>query len=274
MDHFKEKLVFLTGGSAGIGLEAARLFASRGAHVAIFARNPERLRSAAGEIEASKASAMQKIRTYVLDVSVHEMVVDVTGRARDECGTPDILVNNAGRAFPRKFGEISYGDLEDTMRTNLHGVWSMCAALVPDMKKRGGAIVNVSSMAGLLGVFGYTDYCASKFAVVGFSEALRQELSAFGVYVHVLCPPDTDTPGFETENRTKPEETRAISAGAGLMKPAAVAEAMLRGITKGDFLIIPGFDGKTTWIAKRLVPGLVNHVIMKNIKNAGKKGSK
>jgi short-subunit dehydrogenase len=273
LESFKDRTVFITGGSAGIGLEAARLFAARGAHVAIFARNRERLDSAKGVIEASRAALSQTVRAYALDVSINEAVTEVMKQASHECGVPDLLVNNAGRAFPKKFGEITYSEFADTMKTNLHGIWSTCAALVPEMKKRGGAIVNVSSLAGLLGVFGYTDYCASKFAVVGFSEALRQELATSGVSVHVLCPPDTHTPGYEVENRTKPEETRAISANAKPMKPQAVAEAMLKGILKGDFIIIPGFDGRTTWLAKRLLPGLVEYVVMRSIRKAGKAGS-
>ena len=68
-------------------------------------------------------------------------------------------------------------------------------------------------MAGFVGVFGYTDYCASKFAVVGLSEALRQELRPCGITVSVLCPPDTDTPGLANEDLTKPAETKAVSAG-------------------------------------------------------------
>src|SRR6185503_5941588 len=105
----------------------------------------------------------------------------------------------------------------ETMAVNLAGCWHMIQALLPHMKARGGYIVNTASLAGLIGVSGYSDYCASKFALVGYSEALRAELKLVGIEVSVLCPPDTDTPGFATENRTKPEETKAISASARLM---------------------------------------------------------
>src|SRR5438477_366286 len=92
----------------------------------------------------------------------------------------------------------------------------------------GGAHVAIfarrrASLAGLIGVFGYTDYCASKFAIVGFSEALRSELKPHGIMVSVLCPPDVDTPGFAVENTTKPPETVAISEGAKPMTPDEVA---------------------------------------------------
>mgnify|MGYP002642486750 CR=1 FL=1 len=125
------------------------------------------------------------------------------------------------------------------------------------MRERGGAIVNVASIAGFLGVFGYTDYAASKFGLIGFSEALRSELKPHGVVVSVLCPPDTDTPGFVEENRSKPPETRSLSEGAGVMLPGAVARALIRGIERGDALIIPGAAGRFTYLMKRFTPSLV-----------------
>ena len=125
-----------------------------------------------------------------------------------------------------------------------------------------------------MGVFGYTAYNASKFGVIGFSEALRGELKPFGIRVSVLCPPDTDTPGLHEENRTKPEETRQISAGARLMQPEQVAQALLQGLRKNRFMIIPGFDGKFTYYAKRLLPGLVSMVMdwdVRKVQKAKKK---
>ena len=115
-------------------------------------------------------------------------------------GAPDILINNVGRALPRYFEDVTFEQFDETMKTNLYGAWNTISVLVPHMKAGGGTIVNVSSMAGFIGVFGYTDYCASKFAVVGLSEALRQELRRYGITVAVLCPPDTDTPGLANED--------------------------------------------------------------------------
>jgi short-subunit dehydrogenase len=120
-------------------------------------------------------------------------------------------------------------------------------------------------------VFGYTDYCASKFAIVGFSEALRSELKPHGITVSVLCPPDTDTPGFETENLTKPEETRAISSTAKVLSPAAVADHLLRGMARAEFLIIPGFDSRLGVLAKRFVPGVVRWVMDRTVAKVGRR---
>ena len=123
-----------------------------------------------------------------------------------------------------------------------------------------------ASLAGLIGVFGYTDYSASKFALVGFSEALRSELKAYNITVSVLCPPDTDTPGLAIENRTKPEETRAIAAAAKVMSPDAVADALIRGMARRTFLIIPGVDGRLSVLAKRLFPGVVERIMDRTVR--------
>ncbi|MEI6725944.1 MAG: SDR family NAD(P)-dependent oxidoreductase, partial [Actinomycetes bacterium] len=132
----------------------------------------------------------------------------------------------------------------------------------------GAAIVNVSSMAGFMGVFGLTDYCASKFALVGFSEALRQELRPRGIAVSVMCPPDTDTPGLAHEDLTKPAETKAVSAGAKLMQPDEVARDLIRGIERGTFMIVPGGDGKLAYFMKRHAPGVVDAIMRRGIRKA------
>ena len=125
-----------------------------------------------------------------------------------------------------------------------------------------------------------TDYAASKFAVVGFSEALRSEMKGFGIRVAVLCPPDTDTPGFAVENRTKPEETRVLSAAAKLMQPDEVARALLAGIRKRKFMIHVNREGKAIEVLKRLFPWLVMgfmdrdiRKVQKRLAHAGKPGS-
>lgn len=89
------------------------------------------------------------------------------------------------------------------MKVHIYGVWNSISTLLPHMRQRGGYIVNVSSVLGFMGVFGYSDYCPSKFAILGLSEVLKSELKRYGIGISVLCPPDTDTPGFQVENQTK-----------------------------------------------------------------------
>ncbi len=266
MKNFRKKTVYITGGSSGIGLSTAVMLAERGAHVMIFARGKERLERAMETISGHGAFDDQRFSHMPLDVSDHAVVEAVMAGAMERFGAPDLLVNCAGRAYPRHFEDIPFAQLDETMKINFYGVWNTVAALLPHMREKGGHIVNVSSIAGFMGVFGYTDYCASKFAVVGFSEALKSEVKRYGISVSVLCPPDTLTPGFEVENTTKPEETRAISANVAPMGPDKVAEALIKGVIKETFLIIPGLDGKFTHLIKRLFPWLVDFVMSRTIR--------
>jgi len=265
---FVDKTVYLTGGSSGIGLSTARLLTAAGANVVIFARNEEKLEAALGEIESRRVSAAQRFACRPLDVADHAAVTAVMTAAVQSFGPPDLLINNVGRALPRYFEDVAFQQFDETMKTNLYGAWNTISALVPHMKARGGAIVNVSSMAGFIGVFGYTDYCASKFAVVGLSEALRQELRRYGISVSVLCPPDTDTPGLANEDAAKPAETKAVSAGAKLMQPDDVAKELLKGIRRGTFMIVPGGAGKLAFFMKRHVPGVVDRIMRRGIRKA------
>ena len=261
MNEFNGKTVFIPGGSSGIGLSTAKLMAEEGAHVMIFARTKKRLEEAAAQIEKCRKNGSQRVSWMQLDVADNTAVKNAFASAVSDLGSPQLLINCAGRAYPRNFENISFEQFDETMRINMYGIWNTCRAIVPYMKEQGGVIVNTSSMCGFLGVFGYTDYSASKFAIVGFSEALKSELKKYNISVQVLCPPDTDTPGFTTENLTKPAETKAISASAKVMSSDAVAKELIDGIRKNTFMIIPGFDGKLTYFLKRHMPFIIDMVM-------------
>lgn len=261
MRDFREKVVYIAGGSSGIGLSVAKLMAKDGASVVIFGRRQQILDDALKQLQSCGIFTEQKFAGFSMDVSKREIVESVLSSVLAKFGAPDVLINCAGRAYPRYFEDITYEQFDDTMKTNLYGIWNTCSLLVPHMKAKGGLIVNVSSMVGFLGVFGYCDYAASKFAIVGFSETLRSELKKFNISVQVLCPPDTDTPGFATENMTKPAETRAISASTRIMSSDDVAKELIAGIRKKTFMIIPGFDGKLTYFLKRHLPFVIDMVM-------------
>ena len=271
MKDFIGKKVYVVGGSSGIGLSTGKRLSAKCAHIIIFGRSRDRLEQALNDIARYKMSDTQRFQYKQMDVSNREDVKTVMSSAISEFGVPDVLINCAGRALPHHFADVTYEQFDETMKVNLYGTLNTVSILVPRMKEKGGYIVNTSSLAGLIGVFGYTDYSASKFAVIGFSEALRSELRPHGITVSVLCPPDTDTPGFEVENRTKPEETRAISASTKLMQPDEVALALIKGMRKGTFLIIPGFHGKLAVMAKRLFPWLVEYSMERDIKKCKNK---
>jgi short-subunit dehydrogenase len=266
MADLEKKNVFITGGSSGIGLASAKKFAALGANTIIFSRNQDQLEKAGKEITNVKKDSSVRVEYMPLDVSDNAMTATVMEMAVKKIGPPDILINCAGRAIPNHFEDITYEQFEGTLKVNLFGIRNTIAALLPHMKKSGGHIINVSSIAGFTGVFGYTDYAASKFGIIGFSESLRSELKKYHILISVLCPPDTDTPGLEAENATKPDETRAIAENGGLLSPDYVAEVMINGIGKNRFIIIPGFMGKVTYLAKRFLPGIVEVIMDWDIK--------
>ena len=266
---FKEyagKIAFVAGGSSGIGLACAELLAASGAEVAVFARGQAQLDRALQDIERNRVSEKQRFLAVRLDVSQRAQAENLLHQTVADFGSPDILINSAGISYPQRFEDISYAKFDEIVRVNLNGTWNTVSILLPYMKERGGAIVNVSSVAGYIGVYGMTAYSASKFAVIGFSEALRSELKRFNITVSVLCPPDVDTPMLERANRIKPEETKAISSAASIMKPSDVARYVLDGVGRGQFLILPGAGTRYTYFMKRLFPGLVDSIIDSKIR--------
>lgn len=236
----RDKHVLVTGGSSGIGLAIAMRCAAAGSRVSIVARDAARLSAAESAIRA--ASPGSGIFTASADVAVEAQVLSALAGAEARHGPVDILVTSAGVARPGYFEEVPVSDFERAIAVNYLGTVYPVKALVPGMRKRGnGAVVLVSSGAGLVGLFGYTPYSPSKFAVRGLAESLRAELKSTGVTISIVYPPDTDTPQLAEENLTKPVETKAITAGAGLWTADDVARVTLEGMERGTFSITPGF---------------------------------
>ncbi len=264
MGNFSWGTVYITGGSSGIGFAIAELVVREGGRVVLLARNEKKL------LTAQKQIGKQSCHTQVLDVSKIDAVSDIIKKAIETFGAPDMLINNAGIAHPDHFYDLDLGVFEQTIRTNLLGTIAVTKAAVPFMKV-GSRIVNVSSMAGFIGTYGYTSYSASKFGIIGFSQALRNELKPEGIRVSVLCPPDTDTPQLVEENKTKPPETYAISGNAKLMSAAGVAASFGRGVKRNRFLMIPGFSGNMIYLLNQIAPGLVRPIMDSIVRTARKK---
>jgi 3-dehydrosphinganine reductase len=245
----------ITGGSSGIGLELARALVREGARVCIAARDEKRLSEAAQELGPSACFV-------VMDLARAESTEAGFKAAIHALGGLDLLVNNAGYAQPGYIDELTDRDYVDMMAVNYFGAMRLSRACLSHFMAQGrGRIVNVTSMLGFMGTFGYSAYCASKYALAGFSEALRQDALPFGVRVHLCYPPTTDTPGLERENRSKPPETWAIEGKSRAFSAAQVASGVLDGIRAGRFHLLIGWDSWFIWLAQRFVPGLVRLVI-------------
>lgn len=236
----RNRHVLITGGSSGIGLALARQAAAAGAHLSLVARDPAKLAAAAATVRA-ETPGTSEIVTVPADVAVEASVIAAVHAAEAVHGPVDILITSAGVAHPGYFSELPVAVHERTMAVNYFGTLYAVKAVVPGMRERGrGSVVLISSGAGLVGLFGYTAYSPSKFALRGLAESLRAELKPAGITVTIVYPPDTDTPQLAGENRTKPPETKALTAAAGLWTADAVARATLAGVRRGRFSVTPG----------------------------------
>lgn len=244
----------ITGGSSGIGRALALEVARRGANVTLIARNADRLEEVKLEVLEAASSPEQAVHTLSVDLTdFGRGVGDDTGEARlaqgiaeaeQVCGPVDYLVNCAGSAVSQHFDETPLSDFRWMMEVNYLSAVHATRAVLPGMKQRGsGSVTFVSSIAGVAGLYGYSAYCPSKFALVGLAQSLRMEVKHRGIHVMVAFPPDTDTPGFAMEEVNKPTETKLIGATAGLFSAEVVADALLQDLLEANVTSTLGMDG-------------------------------
>lgn len=260
--------VVVTGGSSGIGLATALAYVARGCDVAIVGRSADKLAAAEARLRTD-GTAEQRVAVRRADLANFESAREAIDSLAADGFVPDILVNSAGVIVPGEFATMPLENFESNID---NGYWSVvypCRAAVPHLLERGsGHIVNVSSVAGYLGIYGYTGYSSAKFAVMGFTEALRFEMKPVGIGVHVVCPPDTDTPALAYERTLRPKETDAI---AGSIKPIAaekVAEAIVRGVERGKYYIIPDAASSLYFRLKGILPELFFSIVDGDVKKA------
>uniref|UniRef100_T1J3U3 3-dehydrosphinganine reductase n=1 Tax=Strigamia maritima TaxID=126957 RepID=T1J3U3_STRMM len=236
----------ITGGSSGIGKCLAIEAAQRGASVTLLARDEIKLESAKTEITKHITDKeKQKIKLASVDICKdYQSVERIINEVEAELGPVGILINCAGNATASRFEDTPVEEFQRLMDVNYMGSVFVTRAVLPSMKtQRSGRIVFVSSQAGLTGIFGYSAYSASKFALRGLAESLSMEVKPFNIKITLGLPADTDTPGFEEEEKTKPIETKLISKGNGLFSPEDVAKQLMEDILQGKFLSSVGLEG-------------------------------
>lgn len=256
MGSFAGKLAFVTGGSSGIGLSTAARLAEKDCRVAIFSRDRAKLDRASGIISTRAGAASGDVHAVVMDVSDHRDVQEKIRASVEQLGAPDILINSAGLVSGDYFQNITYKQFDTVVGVNVYGTWNTISAVLPHMKNKGGGhIVNFSSMAGLIGMFGYSLYGTTKFAIRGLSECLRSELKRDNIYVSVVFPPEVKTPMIEEEKKTLPPEGRAVKTMAGLLEPDYVAGVVIKGLIKKRFMIIPGSRARLLYFIHHISNG-------------------
>lgn len=266
---YSGKHVFITGGSSGIGLAIAKMLAQQGANVTILARRQTQLKEAAEIIKAACINPDQKVSALQGDVGDIKTIFPLLDEYQKQNGPPDILINSAGITYPGKFSTLPPEIFRDLVNINYLGTVYVSRAFVNGMLHRGsGWIVNISSMAGFIGTYGYSGYGASKYAVRGFSDVLRAELKPRGLQISVVYPPDTLTPQLEFEKDLKPAITRELADTAGVMTAENVARIILRDVQRGRYTILPGFQSWFYYTLTSLLGDFTYVVMDMEIKNA------
>lgn len=243
----------VTGASAGIGSEIARLLASRGYALVLVARRKERLASLAGEL--SDAHGI-RVETIAADLSKPAPRGRIPGRVQELGLDVEILVNNAGFATGGPF-HLADPDRElEQVRVLVEAPVALTRAFLPAMVERGrGAILNVASTAGMQPMPYSAGYSAAKAYVLDFSEALHQELRASGVTVTALAPGPVETDfwqiaGWETSSGKSFE--RAVPGA--LISAQDAARAGVEGLERGDRVVVPGLTIRAAMLASRYIP--------------------
>lgn len=253
--------IIITGGSSGVGKVLAKKLVYRGANLALIARNKEKLESCREELEKRNFSDRQ-IETRSADVADFEQVEKAISSIEKEMGPPDILINSAGILRESYFENQTLETFREVMDINYYGTLHCIKAVLPHFKNKGsGRIVNISSISGLIGVFGYAAYCSSKHALCGLTGTLRAELLPQNIHCHIVCPPEFESPMVNELNTYRTEENKKMAQMIPVLKPEVVAEAIIRGIEKNRYMIIPGAISRFMVWLDRLFPALGRKIV-------------
>ena len=260
---FASRHALVTGGSSGIGLAVVRLLVEAGARVSVLALDDADLMHFA-------TPPYDRASVVPTDVAWRDEVFAGVARAERERGPADLVVTCAGVVRPGYFTELDLGEHEREMNINYFGtLWTIRAAAPAMMARRRGAIMAISSFAGLVGPFGYSAYSPSKFAVRGLCECLRAELKPRGVHVGCVFPPDTDTPQLAGELPLKPPEAQGSSL-LPTLSAQEVALAVLRGALRRSARVYPGRRTPAYARAVLALPGVTEVVMDRDVARASR----
>jgi NADP-dependent 3-hydroxy acid dehydrogenase YdfG len=218
------KVALITGASAGIGQASARALAGEGARLVLTARRKERLDALKKEVESLGTAAV----SVVGDAREEQTAIETVKAAVDAFGRLDILINNTGAGNYKNLVDTSAEDYDGLMDTNVRSTFLFTRHTVPVMlEQKSGTILIISSMAGVYGFSGEAVYCMTKFAQVGFAQALDRELRESGIKVGAICPG-----GVKTEFAIGKGRTEKGVAESDMLDPEDVAGVVLLACTQ------------------------------------------
>ncbi|WP_442488928.1 SDR family NAD(P)-dependent oxidoreductase [Halomonas litopenaei] len=274
---FEHRHFVITGGSSGLGLALAQRLIREGARVTLVARNEQRLLAALDTLRGESPAAVAHCR--VADVTDETATQDAMAAIAAEGGAIDGLINCAGVMREGYFETLTQQDFREVMEVNYFGPLNATRAALPFLAAqgqgggqnghKGGApaawLINIASVAGLTGVFGYTPYCASKHALVGLTESLYYELAPQGIRVQLVCPGEFDSPMVDTLEQNRTPENRAQTLSIPKASLDAIADDTLTGLHKGDYLIVPTRQARLATLGMRLVPGMSRKLMTRTL---------
>jgi dehydrogenase/reductase SDR family protein 7B len=258
--NLNQKTVLITGASSGIGEACARAFASRGARVALMARNAEALQRVAAALPPESSLCLPG------DVSREADCRSAVEETLRRFGSLDVLVNNAGISMRALFRDTDPEVLRRLMDTNFWGSVYCTRYALPHLLERKGCVVGVSSIAGFRGLPGRTGYSASKFALQGFLEALRTEHLPDGLQVLVVCPGFTATNIRATAlNASGQVQGESPRDEGSMMSADEVAEHLVRGVERGSRTLVLTTQGKLTVFLNRWAPAFMDRMVFRHL---------
>ena len=251
------RVVLVTGASTGIGAAAARAFAGVGCRVAIhYHASLNRAEEVAADVRFEGAEAF----LVGGDLTTSQKAREVVEATVAHFGAVDVLVNNAGFAIFDAVADAKTSDLRAMMDTNYFGTVNCTQAVLPSMLQRGsGTIVNVSSITGIMGFARMGGYCATKFAIIGFTESLRNEVMRRGVRVALVCPGTTETEFFVKAERDMMPAASRLMPGS---PPERVARAICDAAEDGRYRRILPLLAAVYMRLKELFPRFA-HLLMR-----------
>ena len=243
----RDRVVVVTGAGSGIGAATALAFAKAGAKVVGLGRDQARLQKIADKLDL----------VLTMDVTRPESVEIAAAAILDRYGRVDVLINNAGVGLFVDEENTSEEALRELMEVNFFGMRRVTRAFSASLLENKGVLVQVASVAGLRGYARHTAYCASKHALIGWSEALRVEWGPKGASVVIVCPPAIDTPFFDNAGYA---DFRKDHRGLRLLPPETVATAILDAVEHRRHRVIIGLRAKLLYALFCVAPGVIERV--------------
>ncbi|MFC5322203.1 SDR family NAD(P)-dependent oxidoreductase [Bradyrhizobium oligotrophicum] len=255
---FRSLSIVITGGATGLGFAIANALTSEGARLTLLSRQTDNLDRAVQELRRRHAGADIEVQTVdVGDPIAAFQAIEEVARRR---GGIDMVFNNAGVMREGRFETLTDDDFRAVMQTNFFGAVNVTRAALPHLGATGGRLINIASVAGLAGIFGFTAYGSAKHALVGFTECLHYELPRQGIKVHLVCPAEFETPMVaELDSYRTPENRRHTLAIPRTPLDIVVADT-LRGIQRDRYFIVPGGRARLAVLGLRLFPSIARQL--------------